>query len=99
ALELAETQVIRTTLLGLAVLFVLGYAWRDRFKSLCGVILFMAIYERSDVPRSLFGIVGLNFFSIMLANVVLAWAVSRRRENLRWDMPAHVNILLLLNQG
>jgi O-antigen ligase len=91
--------MIRYTLLGLAVAFVLGYAWRDWFKSLCAVIIFMAFYERHDMPRSLFGIAGLNLFNIMLANVVLAWIVNRRRENLRWDMPTHVNVLLLLNLG
>jgi len=91
--------MIRYTLLSLAVLFFLGYAWRDWFKSLCAVILFMAIYARHDMPRSFFGIAGLNVFNIMLANVVLAWAVNRRRERLRWDMPAHVNALLVLNLG
>ncbi len=87
--------MIRYSLLTLAVVFVMGYAWRDWYRSLCAVILFMAIEGRPDMPRSMLGISGLNPLNLMLVNVVLAWAVSRRREGLRFDMPLHIRLLLL----
>lgn len=88
--------MIRYTMLTLAVLFVIGYAWRDWFKALCGVIAFMALYLRKDMPTEMLGIQGLNPFNLMLLNVVLAWAANRERERLRWDMPPYLNGLLLL---
>jgi O-antigen ligase len=88
--------MIRYTLLTLGVMFVIGIAWKDWFKSLCGVIAFMAIYLRKDMPTEMFGIQGLNPFNVMLLNLVLAWANARERERLRWDMPPYINGLLLL---
>ena len=88
--------MIRYSLLTLAIVFVLAYAWRDWFKSLCAIIAFMGVYLRKDMPTSMLGVQGLNLFNIMLLNVLLAWAASRRRERLRWDLPAHVSLLLAL---
>ena len=70
---------------GLAV-----FAFRDWYKSLCGLILLMAVVEHPDMPKRIFGIQGLNPWNILLLVVVFAWAVSRRREDLRWDMPGAV---------
>lgn len=76
--------------------FVLAlYAWRDWYKSLCGVILLMAVIEHPDMPKSMFGIQGLNPWNILLLFVVLSWARNRSNEGLSWDMPRHVSILLL----
>jgi O-antigen ligase len=91
--------MIRYTLLGVAVSFVLVYTWRDWFKSLCLLVVFMAVLERPDMPRSMFGISGLTFFNIMLVNVLLSWAASRRAEGLRWDIPLDMKVLLCLYLG
>jgi O-antigen ligase len=63
---------------------------------LCGVILFMAIYGRPDMPSQMLGIPGLNPFNVLLLNVTLAWFAKRREEKRRWDMPGYVNVLLIL---
>ena len=72
------------------------YAWRDWFKSLCGLILLMAVIEHEDMPKSIMGVQGLNSWNILFVTVFLAWLISRRREGLKWDMPQHINVLLIL---
>jgi O-antigen ligase len=84
---------------GLIVLYSFGLivlSWRDWFKALCGLILMMAVIEHPDMPKEILGIQGLNFWNLILLSVLLAWAVQRRREGLRWDMPQHLSILLLV---
>jgi len=72
------------------------YAWKDWFKSLCGLILLMAVIEHEDMPKSMLGIQGLNMWNILFAVIFLAWLANRRRQGHNWDMPRHINILLLL---
>jgi O-antigen ligase len=88
--------------LGLLILIIVAlgvYAWRDWFKALCGLIVLMAIIEHPDTPKSLFGLQGLNPWNLLMANIGLAWWMSRRREGLVWDMPRYVNVMLLLYLG
>lgn len=87
--------MLRTTLLWMFVVFLATYAWRDWFKSLCGLILLMAVVEHPDFPKSLMGIQGLNPWNILLFIIVLAWAAARSREGLVWDMPQYVSRLLI----
>src|SRR5688572_19953984 len=56
----------------------------------------MAVMEHPDMPKSLLGIQGLNVWNLLLGNVLAAWLAARRREGLRWDLPAHVTWSLLL---
>lgn len=91
--------MIRTGLLLALIAGLSVYAWRDWFKSLCGLIVLMAFLEHPDMPRSMFGIEGLNPWNALCFDIMLAWAASRGREGLRWDMPRHVNVLLLLYFG
>jgi O-antigen ligase len=88
--------VIRITLLWMLIAFLAVYAWRDWFKALCGLVLLMAVVEHPDMPKTLFGIQGMNPWNILLGIIVMAWFMSRQREELRWDMPSHVNWLLFL---
>ena len=78
------------------VLVLSVYAWKDWFKSLCGLVLLMAITEHSDMPKSMLGIQGLNMWNILFAVIFLAWLANRRKQNLHWDMPRNINILLLI---
>ena len=83
-------------------LFVAGlsiYAWKDWFKSLCGLILVTAIMGHPDFSKGIGGIQGLNLWNILFANVFLAWLMNRRRQGLLWDMPAHINVFLVLWLG
>ncbi|MFC1793345.1 O-antigen ligase family protein, partial [Planctomycetota bacterium] len=87
---------IRLTALYIFVAILLVYAWKDWFKSLCGLILMMAIIEHEDMPKAMFGIQGFNMWNLLFLGIFLAWLVNRRREGLTWDMPRHINVLLLL---
>lgn len=71
------------------------YAWKDWFKSLCGLILLMAVIEHPDMPKSILGIQGFNLWNVLFGVILLAWLMNRRRRGLVWDMPRHMSILLL----
>lgn len=90
---------IRLTSLYIVVAILLAYAWKDWFKSICGLILLMAIMHHEDMPHEMFGIQGLNVWNILFLGIFLAWVASRRREGLTWDMPWHINVLLLMYLG
>ncbi len=90
---------IRISALYISVVFLSIYAWKDWFKSLCGLILLMAVIEHEDMPKTMFGIQGFNMWNVLFVGIFLAWLASRRREGLRWDMPRHVNVLLLMYLG
>lgn len=91
--------MIRLTLLGLFVTGLAIYAWRDWYKSLCGLVLLMAVIEHPDMPKKLLGIQGLNLWNLLLFVILLAWFSSRRREGLVWDMPRGVTFWLFLYLG
>jgi O-antigen ligase len=86
--------MLRLALLLSVVAFISAYAWRDWFKSLCGLILLIGIIEHPDFPNSIGGIQGANPWNVALLSIVLAWATRRGREGLTWDMPHHVTALL-----
>jgi O-antigen ligase len=88
--------MIRLSALWCVVIFVGAYAWKDWFRGLCGLVLLIGILEYPDVPKSIFGVTGLNFFNLLLINVFFAWQAQRIRERLTWDMPAHINVMLLM---
>jgi len=87
---------MRVYALYLVVAFLSVYAYRDWFRSLCGLILLMAVVEHPDMPKKLFDIQGLSPWNLALLNVVVAWLFNRRGQGLIWDMPRHLNVLLLL---
>jgi len=72
------------------------YAWKDWFKALCGLILLAAVLEHPDMPKTMFGVQGLNPWNILFAVVFVSWAWNRRLEELSWDLPRHITILLLM---
>ena len=90
---------IRLTALYIFVAFLVIYAWKDWFKSLCGLIFLMGVIEHEDMPKSIFGIQGLNTWNVLFVVIFFAWLISRHREKPKWDMPRHINILLLLYLG
>ncbi|HED16884.1 MAG TPA: O-antigen ligase domain-containing protein [Gammaproteobacteria bacterium] len=87
---------MRIYLLSLVVLFLVIYSWKDWYKSLCGLIVMMAIVERPDMPRTILGIPGLNPWNILFASILLAFLAARKREGLKWDMPRHIKIYLYI---
>jgi O-antigen ligase len=91
--------VIRLLALSVVVMAMSVYAWRDWYKALCGLILLVAVVEHPDMPKTIFGVQGLNLWNALLVVVLVAWLSSRRRERLAWDMPSHVTWLLLVYFG
>jgi O-antigen ligase len=88
--------MIRLALLSIFVSFLSIYAWKDWFKSLCGLIVLMAVIEHPDMPKTLLGIQGMNPWNILFANVFLSWFFSRKREGNTWDLPKNIQLLLTL---
>lgn len=86
--------MIRSALLWSSVFGFALYAWRDWFKSLCALIVLMAVIEHPDMPKTMFGIQGLNPWNILAASVASAWLLARRSEGLRSDLPPHVALML-----
>ena len=60
---------IRITALYIFVTFLCIYAWKDWFKSLCGLILLMAVIEHPDMPKTVLGIQGLNPWNVLFAMI------------------------------
>lgn len=75
------------------------YAWKDWYKSLCGLVVMMAIIEHPDMPKTILGIQGLNPWNIVLVCVLGGWLLQRGREGLTWDFPKPVLVLLVLYMG
>lgn len=63
---------------------------------LCALIALIGVIEHPDMPKSIMGIQGLNPWNIVLLVTLLAWAVNKRKENLNWDMPKNINVLLVI---
>lgn len=87
--------MIRYTLLTLAVVYLAAYAFRDWYKSLCGLLVMMAFIERYDMPRQMLGITGLNPWNLLMAFIMIAWFFSIRREKLEWDVSRNIRNLLI----
>jgi len=87
---------IRGTAFCIVVAALLFYTWKDWFGGLCGLILLAFFKGNPFFPERFANIQGMNLYNMAYANVLLAWLMHRRREGLRWDMPAHMNTLLLL---
>jgi len=87
---------LRLTALFITVAGLSIYAWKDWFKSLCGLILIMAVIHHEDMPTNMLGIQGFNVWNILFLMILLGWLANRRREGLRLDMPRQVSGLLLL---
>jgi len=86
--------MIRLTLLWLFVGYLGITAWKDWYRSLCGLIVFTAVIEHPDMPKSILDIQGLNPWNILLFIIILAWLANRGNERLQWDMPGKINWLL-----
>lgn len=75
------------------------YAWKDWYKSLCGLIVFTAVFQHPDMPKAILGVPGLNPWNLLFLIVLCAWMAQRGSERLRWDMPRVPAFLLLLGLG
>lgn len=87
---------MRVYALYVVIAFLSLYAYRNWFRSLCGLIVLVSVIAHPDMPHNMMNIQGLNPWNILFANVVLGWFLSRRREGLKWDMPRAVNRMLIV---
>jgi len=85
--------MIRYTLLWLFVLGLIRYAWKDWCKSLCILVTMLAVLERPDMPKHIFGIQGLNPFNVALMGILIAWFAQRRDKS---DVPRWLTVLFSL---
>ncbi|NOX69197.1 MAG: O-antigen ligase family protein [Gammaproteobacteria bacterium] len=88
--------MIRYTLLTLVILVLSVYAFRDWYRSLCGLLVLMAFIERYDMPRQMLGITGLNPWNVLIVFIVIAWMINARREQLTWDFSRQIRWLLFI---
>lgn len=88
--------MIRISLLALFILFLIAYSWKDWYRSLCGLILLMAVIEHPDVPKTIMGIQGMNPWNILFFFIFVAWLFNRDREGLQWDLPNKLANLLVI---
>jgi hypothetical protein len=58
---------------------VVAYSFKNWFRALCFSIPMIAILERSDMPRGIFGIAGLNFFNVMLLFILIAFVANKNK--------------------
>lgn len=91
--------MIRLTLLWLFIAVITVYSWKNWYAGLCGLILLMGVMEHPDMPKGMLGIPGFNPFNLLLLDVVMACVAQRRAENLKWDMPKHLTLLMVLFLG
>lgn len=86
---------IRVIVIYVAVLSLVILAWRDWFKSLCGLIVMAGVLEHSDMPKNIMGIQGLNLWNVLLVVIVMSFLMTRLRERLTLDVPRHIRVLLV----
>lgn len=86
--------MIRITLLTLLIAYLSVYAWKDWFRASCWLVLFIAIFQHPDMPKSIGDIPGLNHWNFLFINTVLSWIFNRKKEKLVWEMPRKINVLL-----
>ena len=76
--------------------FLCVYSFKDWYKSLCVLIILMAVIEHPDMPKTVFNISGFNPWNILFSFVLLGWFFNKKREQLSWDMPMKFNVLLVI---
>lgn len=88
--------MIRLALLWMFIGYLGATAWKDRHRSLCGLILLMGVYLHPDMPNSILGIPGLNPWNVLLVMIVIAWLSNPRRKEWKSEMSGTFNMLLWL---
>jgi len=88
--------MIRLTLLSLFISFLCIYAWKDWYKSLCGLIVLMSVIEHPDMPKSFFEIQGLSPWNIVIVFILSAYFMNKRNENSTFKLPTKIKMLFFL---
>ncbi|MES2474691.1 MAG: O-antigen ligase family protein [Verrucomicrobiota bacterium] len=86
---------IRITVLTLVVMFLATYAWKNWFNALLGGIVLFAFLERPDMPRTIAGVPGLNFWNLLFLSITFAWLNQRKMEGNQLDFPRGIHTALI----
>ncbi len=87
---------LRIIVLTLSVLFLAGYAWKNWFHALLGGIVLFAFLEHPDMPRTIAGVPGLNFWNLLFISIGFAWYGQRIEEGNQWDFPRGFKVVMFL---
>jgi O-antigen ligase len=90
---------MRLAALYLVTLALATVAWKDWFRSACGLLVMTALIKHPDYPAEMLGVPGLHPWNFLFAITVLAWLVSQGRKRSRPDLSPHLTVLLLLYLG
>jgi O-antigen ligase len=84
-----EPALIVTALLLLFSLVLVAIAIRHWYVALCGLVVLSVFLQFPAMPRSMFGIQGLNPWNAVMLAILAGWAFQGRREprTLRAHMP------------
>jgi O-antigen ligase len=83
-----------------AIIVLAILSWRRSwFIGACGAMVLMSLVEHPEMPRTMFGIPGFSPWNFLIINVVFAWLNQRRYEDLVWDMPRNISVLLFFFIG
>lgn len=88
--------MIRLTLLTIFVSYFCVTAFKDWFRSLCALIVLIAVVEHPDMPKSMLGIQGLNPWNILMLFVFAGWFCARKREGSTLTMPSGIRVLVVI---
>jgi len=84
---------LRVVLLWGVIAYLSIHAFKDWYRSLCGLLVLMAIIERPDIPKSLLGITGLSPWNILFAVILLAWFANKDKEP-KFLIPGNIKFYL-----
>ncbi len=85
--------MIRLTLLIGFISFLCVYVWKDWYKTLCALIVLMAVIQHPDMPTKMMGIQGLNAWNLLMLLIMISWFINSRHEHLTWNPPKSMTIL------
>jgi len=84
----------RQILLFVSILTLSIYAWRNWYVAACATLPLMAVLQRQDMPHAMLGILGLNPWNVLVANVMLSWLVNRKRDVIPVKQPLSFRVAL-----
>jgi hypothetical protein len=85
---------MRVYLIWMVFFFFTLYVWKDWWKALCFLVFMMVFVERPDMPKSVFGIPGLNPWNLLLAFVMSAAFLSSERSHTK-DIKIETKVVFL----
>ena len=91
--------MIRYGILIIAVIAIIGACQKNWFRGLCYLLPLLAFLERSDMPRQMFGITGMNPFNLLLFVILIAWLAQRKQDGSHWGADKTTTRLLIMYMG